>query len=354
MSGVEVRILDHAEMGAVRWDELADRVGASPFVRPGWVLPWLHAWGAGRRLVLLSAYRSGVPVGLLPLLVRGRVLASPTNWHTPAYAVAAEDDQVARALLTAAVGANRRRLQLGFVDDALSEEVAELATADGQPVLSRLLESGPYVDLKTTFAEYESTLSSRMRSELRRRRRRLEELGPVSVEFHEHADAGLLEEFLRVEAAGWKGAEGTAIAAEPPTRAFYLDVARWAADRGWLRLVLLRTGGRAIAGDFAVQADGVHYLLKTGFDPEYKGFGPGKLLRHAVIERAFADGLRSYEFLGRDDAWKLEWTTTVRRQLMVQAFARTPAGRVDHLAHRHARPVAKEALARARRWSRPR
>src|SRR5207247_10269646 len=56
----------------------------------------------------------------------------------------------------------------------------------------------------------------------------------------------LLEEGFRVEASGWKSRAGTAIASRPDTRRFYTDVARWASDRGWLRLAFLRLGGRAL------------------------------------------------------------------------------------------------------------
>lgn len=333
------------------WDALADRLRSSPFTRAGWVLPWNQVWGRGARLLLLTAHRAGELVGALPLNVRGRVTSSPTNWHSPEYAVLADDPVVESELLAAAIDRNRRRLQLGFVDESTVEEVTRLSRRAGRPVLSRVLAAGPSIDLAGSFAEYESSLDKKMRSDLRRRRRRLDEVAEVSVEVYEQAHPELFEEFLRVEAAGWKGTDGTAVAAHPPTRRFYAEAAGWASTRGWLRFALLRVGDRVIAGDLAFEAEGVHYLLKTGFDPEYRRFAPGKLLRSAMIERAFADGLRSYEFLGMNDPWKLEWTTTTRRRLLVQVFDQSLPGRLDRVVFEYGRPAAKTVVDRCRRRS---
>ena len=80
-----------------------------------------------------------------------------------------------------------------------------------------------------------------------------------------------------MEGSGWK--TRTAIASRPDTRRFYRDVARWAAGRGWLRLGFLRLDGRALAFDFCLEHAGTHYLLKTGFDPAFRAYGPGMLMR---------------------------------------------------------------------------
>lgn len=333
------------------WDALAERVGGSPFVRPGWALPWHASYGTGR-LMVLTAFDGRRLVAAMPLELRKGVVSSPTNWHTPEYEILAEDEQVRNDLVGAALQTHGRRLHLAFVNDELVEQVSRTAARGRQRVLSRVLEEGPYIDLGGNFADYERTLDKHVRAELRRRRRRLEERGRVNFTIHESADHDALSRFFTVEAAGWKGANGTgtAIAAEPPTQAFYTRVAHWAGEKGWLRLALLSVDGRAVAGDFALQHGGTHYLLKTGFDPEFRQYGAGKLLRHSMIERAFADGVRRYEFLGIADPWKLEWTSTLRRQMIVQAFARTAAGRLDRVAHEYGRPVAKAALAKARQW----
>jgi CelD/BcsL family acetyltransferase involved in cellulose biosynthesis len=348
MTELSIGLLD-ADAVHDEWDRLAHRVGASPCGHPGWYVAWRAAY-ASRPLVVLAAHRDNVLVGVMPLLHHRRVATSPTNWHTPEYVVVAETPGVEVALLAAAVDGNGQRLQLAFVQESLVTAVESAARRAGHQVLSRVLERGPIIAVRGSFADYEAGLGGHLRAELRRRRRRLAEVGEVSFEVHLDADEGALEDFLRVEAAGWKGQQGTAIDTEPATRAFYLEVARWAAEKGWLRLALLRVDGRAVAGDIALQSNGTHYLLKTGFDPEFSRFAVGKLLRHAMVERAFDEGLGLYEFLGADDAWKKEWTQDVLPRHMVQVFAPTVRGRLDGAAHRFGRPAAKSVLAQVERW----
>src|SRR5262249_37168835 len=145
---------------------------------------------------------------------------------------------------------------------------------------------------------------------------------------------------------------GTAIAADPATRRFYGDIAHWAARRGWLRLAFLRLDERPLAFDYCLEEQGVHYLLKTGYDPAYRAFAPGVLIRQDMIARAFSNGLARYEFLGADEPWKLRWTGMLSERRLLQAFAPSLPGVVDYLRGRafaFGRPLAKRAVLAWRR-----
>src|SRR5947208_1473289 len=60
-----------------------------------------------------------------------------------------------------------------------------------------------------------------------------------------------LDAMLRVEAAGWKSSEGTAILSDDRTQRLYRAFAYAAAERGWLRIHLLELDGRALAADYS-------------------------------------------------------------------------------------------------------
>ncbi len=98
-----------------------------------------------------------------------------------------------------------------------------------------------------------------------------------------------------------------------------------------------------MAFDYGIEFGGEHYLLKTGFDPAWQKFGPGMLLRYEMIKRAFEESLDSYEFLGRDDPWKLQWTNQVRSRVVLQTFAPVK-GAIDWGAWTYGRPAIKRVL----------
>jgi CelD/BcsL family acetyltransferase involved in cellulose biosynthesis len=324
------------------WEALADAVGAPPFLRPGWIDAWSRAY-ADEPPTVVSVRRDGVLAGVLPIMRSRRVAASPTNSHSPLFGPLADGPDAARALAAQVLAEVPGRLSLWPMDPADSATAAfeEAMSSGDRLVLTETFARSPYVPVGGGFDDYFRGLSKNLRKQLGRRRRRLEETGYVSVEVQTstHGLASALDDFVRLESSGWKAESGTAVASREASRAFYSDLATWAAERGWLRLSFLALDGRPIATELALDCEGVLYALKSGFDPDYRSFGPGQLLTHETLSRAFEDGLSSYEFLGFEDGYKLDWAGETRDRVRMQAFPRTLPGRVRMLAERRGRPL---------------
>ena len=162
---------------------------------------------------------------------------------------------------------------------------------------------------------------------------------------------GAIDTILAIEASGWKGRAGTAVALKPADEVFYRALARWAAAKGWLRLSFLRLDGRAIAFHYSLQARGVIYALKIGYSEEFAAQAPGKILLVAEIERAFREACRRFDFAGSAADYKTLWATGSRELLELSAFPATALGRTGRLGgdlRARAIPVAKRARRRLR------
>ena len=330
------------------WERLADRTGAAPFLRPGWIEAWWRAFGAGR-LEVLREEGEGRVRALLPVRHRHGAVSSPSNCHSPHFGLLCEDRAAGAALLGRLFARSPAQVSLGFLG-ALGpglEEFSGVAETAGYRCLQRTLERSPFVTVEGDWEGYERNLGRTMRRDLWRCRRRLEELGRVALDV-EH-DTAHLDEALAVESLGWKRTAGTAITSAPQTTRFYTEVARWAAASGRLRLIFLRLDGRPVAFHLALEDDRTYFPLKGGFDPAFRAQSPGRLLIHATLERAFAVGLRRYEFLGAGDAYKLRWATESYDRVLFQAFAPGPMGRARWAAFAHGRPLAKRAVGELRR-----
>ena len=342
--GVSVEVVDRLDSLEGAWEELAVATSASPFLYPGWIRAW-RTWFGGGALRVVVARRSGGLAGLVPLELRHGVLRSPTNSHTPAFDLVAGDAEAAGAVAQGVLSTGARRVELGFLDGAgLGLEALRSAVRSaGQRQIVRIQARAPYVRLPPSQAAYHASLSRNLRHDAERRLRRLCEAGAVSVEI---ADGGerldaLLDEAFGVERLGWKGARGTAIASRPELHGFYTDVARWAVERGWLRLAFLRLDGRPIAVQFDLEVGATYYSLKIGYDPAYERFAPGKLLAYAMVARAVAAGAATYELLGRDEEWKHRFTARFRERVAFSAFPRSPAGLLSWSARAYGRPIAR-------------
>jgi CelD/BcsL family acetyltransferase involved in cellulose biosynthesis len=350
-----VEIHQHIEPLVGEWELLARQANASPFLWPGWMEAWWHAFGAGR-LQILTVHQHGRLAGVLPLRRVGGALSSTTNPDTPLFGFLAANEAAAEKLVQALFSQNARRIDLSLLlaeDTGLSLTRAA-GDAERYRVLTESIRGLPYVAIDgTSWDEYEKGLSKSLRGDVRRQRRRLEEKGHLTLDVRDGTEGldELLEEGFGLEGSGWKDAEGTSIKANPATRRFYTEVARWASERGWLRLIFLRLDGRALAFDYLLEFNRTCYGLKTGYDPAYGRFSPGKVLRYLMVARAFSEGLAAYELLGVLEPWKQKWTNAWRELQSLHMFAPTGLGFLDraayvggHAAWKHARNLVRSPI----------
>lgn len=344
----KIGVLDRIEPLVPEWERLARDAEASPFLWPGWIGAWWRAFGRGRLRIIAAYDEDGRLAGVLPMRRFRGMLGSPTNYHTPLFGFLAADERAQERLVGALFSQWARRIDLSFLpSDGIGVSPARAAADVARyHVLTETRQIAPYVRTDESWEAYEGGLRRKFRGELRRRRRRLEEEGRLALEVHDGTQRldELLEEGFRIEGSGWKEAEGTDIGSHPATRRFYTEVARWATERGWLRLAFLRLDGRALAFDYCLEHAGTHYLLKTGYDPAYRKYAPGMIIRHLMLARAFSSGgVSTYDFLGADYGWKREWTSDQQERLFLRMFAPTALGFLDRVAFVHGRPAAKRA-----------
>ena len=315
LSGITTRLLRPESLGEIadewdRWSGAALEENAF-YTRP-YVMAGLRHLGDASGFHALCIFRQ-LPdgkqrlIGLLPLRrtrfrygVPGQVdLAAQNVFQTSGTPLIDRDDREASvdALLDAAGrGAglapnllipNVRR------DNAFARLLTERAAIRGfdadfiglirRPVLTRREE-----DAEAYVAR--SIAPKRLR-ELRRTHRRLAETGALA--FHHVTDpagmAGATEDFLRIEAAGWKGAAGTALLCQPDTAAFAR--AAFSGTSGGAPIAsadILALDGQAIAISLNLQVGRTSFPIKCAYDEAYRRFSPGLVLEHLVVEHLFS------------------------------------------------------------------
>ena len=168
----------------------------------------------------------------------------------------------------------------------------------------------PYRNTATTSESVDDTLDGKFRRDLRRRTRRLQEVGALSFETHSALEGleDALNRFFAVEASGWKGEAGTAIASDPTVQRFWRSLAREAAAEGTLRLTLVNVDGQPIAGQLGIICGRTYYCLKTGYDEEFSRYSPGALTtRHCIQECIEDPAVDVYDFAGAKQPYMIPW-----------------------------------------------
>lgn len=290
------------------WDALAQCAAEpNPFYESWYLLPSLASFDDGNAISILRFTCGGTLCALMPVVreskYAGWPLAHIRNWlhpniffGTPLVARGMET-QFWRALLDWADDQTRLSLFLHLHEFALSgpvfESLESLLASDGR--IWGVVEDKERALLASGLAAEDylaQSLSSRKRKDLNRRARRLSEIGEISFAWESGTDriAPWIEEFLALEASGWKGEAASALACDAATRTLFRESLTGAAARQRLVRLSLRLNDTPIAMLSTFLTPPGAFGFKTAFDEDYACFSPGLLL-----EREFLGALQRFD-----------------------------------------------------------
>jgi CelD/BcsL family acetyltransferase involved in cellulose biosynthesis len=280
-----------------QWDALASWAAEpNPFFESWALLPALRALDPEGDVELLCVEGDGALVGLLPVRRErsyyGHRLPHLRSWvHANAFVGAplvATGCETAfwRAVLEWADAHTGGALFLHLAQVPLDGPVhAALVTElkrqkrHGAVVMR---EERALLASRNSAADYfEASLSGKKRKELRRQHNRLAEEGTLAFERRRDTDGidAWIAGFLALEATGWKGAAGSALASDPATAALFAETMAHAARLRRLERLQLTLDGKPIAMLANLYAEPGAFSYKTAFDERYARFSPGVLLQ---------------------------------------------------------------------------
>lgn len=149
-----------------------------------------------------------------------------------------------------------------------------------------------------TFEAYLQNVSRNQKKARRNRLRKLQNSGPISFETVRCDQPGYQEafdEFLKLEASGWKGKSGTALLSNKTTKLFADEALAAPGSSPAVEVSTLRLDGRAIASCVNCISQNRYYSLKSAYDEDYAQYGPGGVLDFELLRRFFEDS-RMEEF----------------------------------------------------------
>ena len=295
-------VRDQASLARVvgAWEDLArDAIEPNPLYEPWMLLPALEAQGS-EDFVCVLAWSGGALTGLFPLRRELRYKGMPVNvlrswWHKswmlgPPLVRAGAAHTSIRALLDwlARDGCGASAVEFEYLptDGAFHAVLAEvLSTSPAMVVETAAFTRALLRRERCGQAYLESAMSNGWRKELRRRERRLQERGAVTaVSMQPGEDARRwIADFLRLEASGWKGRQGSALASTEANRGFAEQTLTEAARRGRLQMVGIDFEGKPIARCCNLLAGKASYGYRVAYDEEFAYYSPGLMAEVEAI-----------------------------------------------------------------------
>lgn len=278
-----------------RWWRLAERAAEpNPFTGPGVVLAAAEHLAGADQALLVTVERDGELTFVLPV-VRTRlnrripmpVLDIWQEFYPPLGGPLVDPDHgVAawRAVRTAM--ATQLHVAWLVIDPMTSNGpvaamLAEAVRTGGPGAPPRMLETVPRAVM---FQDSERIRpSEKTQKSLESRRRKLgrmagEPARTIEVAPGDPVPDELVEEFLALEAGGWKGRAGTALASDDSQAAFFRAMIRRHAERKAVQVIGIRCGDRLVAATFNLVAGDGLFFYKIAYNEEYHACSPGRIL----------------------------------------------------------------------------
>jgi CelD/BcsL family acetyltransferase involved in cellulose biosynthesis len=196
------------------------------------------------------------------------------------------------------------------------ENSAHLITLDHIPTAK--------VRVEGNFEQYWSQRGKNLRHNLNRQRNRLQREN-VTVRLETLTDpatvATVIRDYGKLESAGWKSKEGTAIHPSNAQGRFYTALLDNFCRRGMGRIYRYWYDDKLVATDLCIQQNGVLVILKTTYDETITTSSPAMLMRYDYFENIFNEGaIHTIEFYGRVMEWHRRMTKEVRMLYHINYF----------------------------------
>jgi CelD/BcsL family acetyltransferase involved in cellulose biosynthesis len=291
---VELAALGESARWAPAWRELAGRAEPNVFGDPAFVLPALRHLGGRRDIALVLVWRdekraelSGVAAIEAPRFGAGLARV----WRSEQAALGAAmfgREKTAQALEALIFWLGKRWPRSAGLIFPLVDPGGRFTQAAQNLGRTELFHRQSRAAQNFGGGAPALGANGKRRKEWSRLERRLAERG--RLETRVGAEDQAIARFLALEVLGWKGARGTALAADSRRVAFAREMLGNFSRAGQLRIHQLTLDGAAIAAGVELRAARRAFFWKIAYDETYAAYSPGVLLTRALTTRLAEDG----------------------------------------------------------------
>jgi CelD/BcsL family acetyltransferase involved in cellulose biosynthesis len=319
------------------WNDLALKQECRPFLTHEWFDLWLDHFSPGNGLISLLLWEGDRIEAIAPLHIVDRLLGGLSvrcvkfigNAYSPMrdflFDGPGREKHLARIIDFFYEYKKWDVIDLGPFpkDSATLSSLRNMLGGKKWSFMEEVETHNWYID-KIDFSgdEYASSRPKKILVELKRRRKRLEEIGNVQVEVI--TDSNELERYIEsyydVYSRSWKEREGL-------SANFHGELAKLACEKGWLRLGFLFLDGYPIATQFRIVCGNTCFFLKTAYDVKYRTYGPGLILLLEMIKYVIDfDHVTRIDFGPGDESYKSSWASERKEMKRLLIYNRNLKG----------------------------
>jgi CelD/BcsL family acetyltransferase involved in cellulose biosynthesis len=347
------------------WNRLVESSRANcVFLTHEWLFTWWKHLACGCALSILTVREGGRLVGIFPLVLRGPQYSRmiPRSLEFLGSGVIGSDylDVIASPAAEQEVNQafGNHLSHLGEVlhlsalrrGSSIVEGLSVQLEKHGWRVKEEQINVCPHIDLRgQSWEGFLSSLGSSQRYNFNRRLRSLQKNFELTVE-NVHAPEGAdsaLETVIELHRKRWSSRAESEAFQDNATIAFHREFVQLAAARGWLRILVMRLNGEAVAALYGFRYGETFYFYQSGFNPAWSRNSVGLVLMGLAIKGAIEEGASEYDFLHGAEEYKFHWTPQTRGLGKLELYPNHARGHISRRAiqfNRVMRRMAKRML----------
>jgi CelD/BcsL family acetyltransferase involved in cellulose biosynthesis len=297
---------------ADHWQHLIEGCSEPTFFdQQTWQKTWWAEFGGESELKLLVVRADSGEINMIaPLMIDGSEISFLGSTDLVDYHDFLTRDRLSPSCIQAVVGAVSEMPEIDTIslqslpgNSPTITQFRDAAEESGWTVEIEQEDVAPRVELPATWDEYVSRLRKKDRHELRRKLRRLDAAG--NVEHVELTAAREIEfampDFMRLHRMSTPDKNEFMT---PVREKFFTRIAVELAEEDSTRLRFLELNGERVATSLSFVCRDVRYLYNSGYNPAQSKLSVG-LLNHALTIKASIDeGLRVFDFMRGNEAYK--------------------------------------------------
>ena len=175
----------------------------------------------------------------------------------------------------------------------------------------------PRIIFGATWDEYWKTLGESTKKNAKWYRNRFAREQSFSIERIQSFDIYAIKDLFELHYSRW-GMDPNTIELQRLEH-YETEIAQMLSDKKYLSLWFLNFEGKRIAAMYTYDYNGTRYYHKGGYDINYKAYSPGSVLLFHTIKHAFEEGIKVYDFLRGDEAYKKLFSNSFRQNWNVVA-----------------------------------
>jgi len=209
----------------------------------------------------------------------------------------------------------------GIPSELKNSELIQRYYKDSCYVIAKDYSICPYSPLPDNYDNFLKSLSSNMRSNIKKKRNKFEQLNGKFIVVNEKKElAKAINEFINLNLNRMDMKDIYSPFNNENFLKFHKDIMASFFDKGWLRLCFLKINNKHIAGIYIIKYDKKYYYYQSGFDPEWKKLSPGLILFSYCMENAISEGITEFDFLQGTEDYKFRWTDNTKKNLQIKIY----------------------------------